>query len=96
MADIHSLEENQFIFDNVTTSGIDIVDGYWLGFSDYEEEGTWTWTSGAPVTFTAWLPYEPNNTSSIGEHWAHMVLDQPKWNDHRSTLALRVPLNFQC
>ena len=90
LADIHSLEENQFIFDNVTTSGIDIVDGYWLGFSDYEEEGTWTWTSGAPVTFTAWLPYEPNNTSSIGEHWAHMVLDQPKWNDHRSTLALRV------
>lgn len=90
MADIHSPEENQLIFDNVTASGIDVVDDCWLGFSDYEKDGNWIWTSGAPATFKAWNPNEPNNVGPIGEHRAHMGISDPMWNDHRSTLAMKV------
>ncbi len=33
----------------------------WIGFNDRAMEGTWVWSSDEPVTYTNWLPGEPNN-----------------------------------
>src|SRR4051812_36164416 len=34
----------------------------WIGLTDEVAEGTFRWVTGEPVTFTAWLPGEPNNS----------------------------------
>ncbi len=34
---------------------------YYIGMNDRAIEGTWVWASGEPVTFTGWLPDEPND-----------------------------------
>lgn len=49
--------ENRWLADRFVTwfSG-----GAWIGLNDLGAEGTWRWTSEAPVTFTAWNPGEPN------------------------------------
>lgn len=34
---------------------------FWIGFTDRDTEGVFTWASGEPVSFTNWAPGEPNN-----------------------------------
>ena len=84
LADIHSEEENSFIFNSILEAGWN--EGTWMGMTDAEEEGNWVWTSGQPVTYTNWSPSEPNNSGG-GEHWMHMWGDiNSSWNDHRNAL----------
>ena len=33
----------------------------WIGLNDLDTEGTFTWTSGSPVSFENWSPGEPDN-----------------------------------
>ena len=37
---------------------------YLLGGSDASQEGQWTWSSGSPFSYTAWLPGEPNGSTT--------------------------------
>jgi len=41
----------------------------WMGMSDVVLPGGWVWEDGEPVTYTNWLPGEPNNFIGQGEHW---------------------------
>jgi hypothetical protein len=53
----------------------------WIGFTDEQTEGTYQWVTGEPVTFTAWLPNEPNNSADDppGEDYA--------WYENRGGIA---------
>lgn len=31
------------------------TDNYWIGLSDTQTQGTYTWISGVPVTYTNWV-----------------------------------------
>ena len=49
----------------------------WIGATDEKIEGEWVWVDGAPMTFTAWHPWQPDNFN--GEHYANM--NKGGWND---------------
>ena len=45
---------------------------YWIGLTDLAKEGEWGWTSGEPVTYTNWAPYEPMDTDRGEEDYTFM------------------------
>ena len=51
----------------------------WIGLTDASEEGSWSWVSGAPVSFEDWKPGEPNDFG--GEDCAQLFSDSWSWND---------------
>jgi len=57
---VRSSAENDWLRDNfaaVTNAGV------WIGLNDLATEGSYTWTSGEPITFTSWDSGEPNNAN---------------------------------
>uniref|UniRef100_A0A672YCC0 C-type lectin domain family 17, member A-like n=1 Tax=Sphaeramia orbicularis TaxID=375764 RepID=A0A672YCC0_9TELE len=53
--------------------------GYWIGLSDHEQEGTWTWVDGSPVTLSFWYPGQPDN--HYGEEHCGIMWYNGQWND---------------
>ncbi|XP_029979926.1 C-type lectin domain family 17, member A-like [Sphaeramia orbicularis] len=68
---INTKEEQDFI------SGFNM--GYWIGLSDHEQEGTWTWVDGSPVTLSFWYPGQPDN--HYGEEHCGIMWYNGQWND---------------
>uniref|UniRef100_A0A672FLE1 C-type lectin domain-containing protein n=1 Tax=Salarias fasciatus TaxID=181472 RepID=A0A672FLE1_SALFA len=56
----------------------------WIGLNDREQEGTWKWVNGAPLTFTFWDDNQPDNWNRNSEHpredCVH-ISHSLKWND---------------
>ena len=86
LATLTSLDELNFIFNNVTS------DPYWAAGSDADEEGVWQWVAGpeagtvfwdngTTLTYANWYPLEPNN--NLGQE--HFLLanwsNGTGWND---------------
>ena len=94
LVDFESEEEHQAVLEEaLKMEGIagNYV-GLWIGLEDSAEEGTWVWSSGKPVTYTAWASGEPNNAGVDGgaENCAWMYAYHPsnqatpgQWNDGR-------------
>lgn len=53
-------------YDFVTT--IFHRDWTWIGLSDEAQEGNFQWVTGEPVTFTRWIPGEPNDAGGIEDY----------------------------
>ncbi|HTO09840.1 MAG TPA: C-type lectin domain-containing protein [Myxococcota bacterium] len=54
---------------------------FWIGLTDTQIEGTFMWVNGDPLTYTNWLPGEPNNSGGV-ENYGEMNWGAPgKWND---------------
>ena len=81
LATVSDAAENAWIrttFDPLTTDP-----AVFIGFNDIEHEGQFGWASGEPVTYTNWIPGEPNNNGN-SEDWGELHLDgwAGKWNDY--------------
>lgn len=54
----------------------------WIGFNDLEKNHNWVWTDGSKVSYTDWLPGEPNDWNKA-EHCAMIGWDgKSRWNDY--------------
>lgn len=74
LATIESEEENRWIVEQLYWDS-----AVWIGGTDHEHEGTWTWITEEPFTFASWAEGEPNN-SSLYEHSLQMRTNG-EWND---------------
>lgn len=55
----------------------------WIGFTDRDNEGSYEWISGDPVSYTNWAPGEPNNAG--GQDYAVINWNtNGQWDDQRA------------
>ena len=55
---------------------------YWIGLTDGEKEGEWSWMNGEPVSYTNWAPNEPTDADLGEEDYVFMGLTPDgKWYD---------------
>ena len=64
--------------------------GAWIGLSDIQGEGSFSWVDGAPLNYTKWRRDQPNNAGMT----QHCVLSRPdgEWDDVKCSRAL----SFAC
>ncbi|XP_075967259.1 CD209 antigen-like protein A isoform X2 [Anarhichas minor] len=83
---IDSLEVQKFISSIVT-------DRTWIGLSDRDEEGTWKWVDGTPLTEAYWHapPDNGGDNPPLGEEDCVEIINDPgrKWNDLRCHRSLQ-------
>ncbi|XP_064619008.1 G-protein coupled receptor GRL101-like [Lineus longissimus] len=54
LVSINDQKEMEFIHYTLTTLTKQLDNRFYIGLSDREREGSWTWEDGSPVTFSAW------------------------------------------
>ncbi len=72
LAVVNSAEENTYLKDAVNYNA-------WIGFTDKNSEGSFSWVNGETVNYTNWNNGEPNDYGS-GEDYTEMR-NNGKWND---------------
>lgn len=97
LATITSQEENDFLYDFITSCG---VTNAYFGLSDATEEEFWRWTTGETLEYTNWNSGEPNNESS-NEDYAmfYCKYGSGTWNDGnygQGTAGDNYPIYFIC
>ena len=78
---INDSAEQSFIANDLITSE---KYGYFIGGTDRANEGTWTWITGEPFSYSNWEDGEPNNTAVLdqnGEDFLMIISSNGKWND---------------
>ena len=80
LVSIHSKEDNDFVFDQ-WTSTVDPSVNMLLGLTDQEEEGNFIWSDNTPFDYIAWEEDEPNNAGG-NENCVHIRIPETlAWND---------------
>jgi len=85
---VNSGSENEWIRFNLgnavpTVGNSDL----WIGLNDATSEGNFVWSSGAPVSYTNWLPGQPNNFGN--EDFVKLEASGGRWNDLFAFTSLR-------
>ena len=87
---IGSAEEDAFVF---ALAGQNPV---WIGLSDQDSDGNWSWVTGEPLTYTNWYPGQPDHSSNDHEGdecFVHYTAARTgQWNDNGSFM----PNGFVC
>ena len=84
LATITSEEENEFITTLLNTGDKYC---YWLGGTDENEEGVWSWLTGEDWSYENWNSGEPTNhsdTDDTSEDYLTILKSNSKWNDLRN------------
>ncbi len=92
---IDSLDEWNFVIEQFPR------DWTWIGLSDETQEGNFQWVTGEPLSFTRWIPGEPNNAGGI-EHYVFYqrstALDGAfGWNDfpnYQNVFTSSLPIGY--
>lgn len=62
-------------------------DASWIGLTDEDSEGTFTWVDGSPLVFSAWYSGEPNDSGGEDRAATNFgAVDQ--WNDYGDSSTL--------
>lgn len=79
LATLTSREENDHVFQIMRDSGYTSA---YFGLTDKDNEGTWVWVTGEPVSYTNWHSGEPNHENS-NEDYAmfYFKYSDGTWND---------------
>ena len=72
LASIHSAAQNDAVW-NLNPSGIILI-----GFSDFNEEGTWVWDDASNASYTNWAKGRPETNGAQGRAFFYQG---PKWHD---------------
>jgi Lectin C-type domain len=86
LATVRSRAENDWIYKQFGTAVPGREDGYWIGYSDHQKEGSWVWSSGENSRFQAWAYKQPDNFGS-GEDYGHVWGPRSapgQWNDNKN------------
>lgn len=82
LATITSLEEHNFIYQNLVAYPLCPSSECWLGATDEENESIWKWVTEETWNYTNWAYGEPNNWPWQGnEDHLSMFTSVSKWND---------------
>lgn len=79
-----SEDENKFLHATVW-AGLDAA-GIWLGLNDLAIKDTFAWVTDEPVSFTKWLPGQPNGSNCVDMHRTPSTSEF--WNDDSCTHRL--------
>jgi hypothetical protein len=89
---VNDQAENDFLFTTFSPLVPQSPHDLWIGLTDAAVEGTFTWTSGEPVTYTHFGPGEPNNDPAHGGEdyvsyvmHAYSFVAERDWNDLNGT-----------
>lgn len=74
---IQSAAENSDVVQALANQGF-ASNVVWIGFGDSNNEGTFTWYDGAPITYSNWAAGEPNNA---GDEDCTQIYPDGGWND---------------
>ena len=75
---ITSPEENDFVKSMIGEAGC------WIGATDRDSEGNWTWVTGETWSYANWTSGQPDNYSGDEgtESYAHISANISTWNDN--------------
>jgi len=80
LAVITSAEENEFLANILT------IQSAYIGLSDADSQGNYTWCDGSALEYTNWYPGQPNNYNNNQDYCE--MLSNGQWNDQYNTKPL--------
>ena len=81
LATFTSHEEWDVALRSIGSDALDGVTGAWIGATDADEEGSWTWITGEPFVFNNWADGQPDdfNNSDVAEVSGGFGVMPGKW-----------------